>query len=92
MASSNGSGRQYRIYCEGAKRRHCALAGYTVFHQVEKVNPGLLFAVEYEMIVDRNPPEKYGLRVRDQWITKEADHAIIAVRIYVISMFDVLHV
>ena len=47
MASSNGSGRQYRIYCEGAKRRHCALASYTVFHHVEKVNPGLLFAVEY---------------------------------------------
>ena len=90
MASSNGSGRQYRIYCEGADRRHNALQHYLVFHQVETVNPALLFAVEYELLVDRKPPETYSLTVRGQWITKEADHAIRAVRVYVVNFFDVL--
>ena len=56
------------------------------------VNPALLFAVEYEMIVDRTPPgdTKKDLNVRQQWITKEADHALVAIRIYVINFFELL--
>ena len=77
MASSNAAGRQYRIYCEGEHRRHCALQSYLVFHQVPTVNPALLFAVEYELIVDRSPEGQFkkDLNVREQWITREQDHA-----------------